>query len=290
MTVIGVDMGGTWLRAAAAGPEGLLTDVRRVPTGSHRPAEAVVADLVDLVDMVSQMAPAVSVGVGVPTTFTADGALSASPNLPNMSGYPLRRELEARLGRSVWLENDARCFALGEWRWGQGAGCGVMVGVTLGTSVGLGIVIGGSIFAGGHGEAGEVFRSPLDVESPRTTGRDLHSALAGAALERAYHRRTGTVLAAAAVGRAARAGDTAARACFEDYGRVVGGALQWICNILDPEVVVLGGAGAADYDLFRPSLELVFGNPQVQITPSRLGERAAILGAATVALMEVQAQ
>jgi len=284
MPVIGVDLGGTRIRAGMVEAGGAVVCLREMATRAERPACEIAADIAALVRAVEAdvrtvgTGAAAPIGVGVPTTIGPDGALAPSPNLPTCAGYPLARELGNLLGRPVVLENDARCFALGEVLAGAARGALIAAGVTLGTSIGLGMVVNGALLRGAHGEAGEIWRSPVDLlaaPGAETAGRadSLHDLLGGHAL--------GTD--AATTARLARCGDAAALAVFARYGERLGAALCWLCDMLDPDVIVIGGAIAASFDLFADHARAVLGARRTLLAASALGDRAAILGAAGVA-------
>jgi len=156
---VGVDLGGTRIRAAAVSSTGTIDKFRQRPTQSDRPAMHIVEDVVELVQEVAPVGLA-GIGVGVPTTLDERGCLRPCLNLPTFGSFNLGAELQTRLNTKVQLENDARCFTLGEWAWGAARGVRIAVGLTLGTSVGLGIVVDGVPFRGAHGDAGEIWRSP----------------------------------------------------------------------------------------------------------------------------------
>ena len=278
MESIGVDFGGTRIRAALVDSQGHLRGWQERLTLASRPPQAIVADLAGLIQAVEREAGLgpLPVGVGLPTTVTPGGPVFPCPNLPTLAhGYPLDRELRTRLGRAVTYDNDARCFTRGEWRWGQGQGLPNMLGLTLGTSVGLGVVCDGRLLAGFRGEAGEIWRSPLTQSS----GRTLHEVLSGAGLAAAAGAKPGDAADAAS---RARAGDTRALQAWEAYGDAVGFALQWVCDVLDPQTVVVGGSIAASWDLFsQPVLQRLAGR-SLSLVTSSLGDHAAVLGAAAL--------
>lgn len=213
----------------------------------------------------------------MPTTVTKNGSLAPCPNLPTMADFALRDVLADRLGRDVSLVNDAAAFALGEWAFGAGIGTQSMVGVTLGTSVGLGIVMDGRVYSGSTGEAGEVWRSPVNL-----TGRErglLHDHLRGSVFVDNYEQRTGIRRSIDEIAALAATGDRDGEATFCAYGSILGRSLAWVSNILDPEVIVLGGSVANSYEVLRPSVLAELRGLRVRLEVSTLGERAAILGA-----------
>jgi glucokinase len=155
-SAVAIDLGGTWIRAGLVREStGIVRDAK-CPTKSSRSAEDIMADMVRLALEVRDHDPVeiAGAGIGVPTTISADGGLDACPNLPSMGGFPLKRRLAEALQLPLILENDAKCFALGEWHFRRGAGLRLLVGMTLGTSVGLGIVMDGKAYRGATGQSG----------------------------------------------------------------------------------------------------------------------------------------
>lgn len=280
MEFIGVDFGGTRLRAALVDSQGRLSGFQERPTDATRPAAQVVEDLASLVRSVeaSNGQHGLPVGVGVPTTVSRGSAIFPCPNLPTFAkGFDLAGALEAALGRPVALDNDARCFTRGELLWGQGRGLPSLLGVTLGTSIGLGLSIGGLVYAGARGEAGEIWRAPVRLDQKGSPS--LHELLCGEAVALGAGVASGGALEAA---NRARAGDPRALAAWRTYGEVLGSALAWVVDVVDPERIVLGGSIAAAFDLFRDPLLRALAGRNTEVVVSVLGDRAALLGAAAL--------
>jgi len=281
-----IDIGGTKTVCAVFGPEGKPLGLTRVPT--H--AEAGPDELLDWIARAFHEAVKNSgvdlslvrrVGVGVPTTLDYEsGCIDPSPNLPTLSEFPLAGELSGRLGMTVRLENDAGCFALGEAAVGAAAGANDCCGITLGTGFGLGVIIDRKLRRGAHGAAGEVWRCPF-------AGDIFESRVSGTAISRHYKEMSGLELEGAAVASRARQGEAAAREVFRSFGADLGQGLSWLINLLDPQVVVLGGSAAESWDLFHvPMLALVeshrIGRNRTRIVRSTLGEAAVLHGAASL--------
>lgn len=280
MSTIGVDLGGTRIRVGAVDEHNEVILLRELPTRSGRAATEIAADIASLVRVVQTETGMTggAIGVGVPTTIDSSGRLVACVNLPTCDGYPLAATLGDMLDTVVQMENDARCFALGEWLGGAARGATIAAGVTLGTSIGLGIVMQGKLMRGAHGEAGEIWRSPTDLSGGHVDA-DLHGLLGGHVL--AHDHLDGPGLA-----RRARDGDRAAVELFIRYGERLGAALCWICDLFDPDIMVVGGAVAASFDLFGDRARLTLGTRRASVVVSTLGDRAAILGAAGLVGME----
>lgn len=246
MIRIGVDFGGTKIEAAALDAAGAVqARVRRPSPTTYDAALETVADLV--AETEAQAGVAVRrVGVGVPGSPSPATGLIRNANSTHLNGRPLQADLERRLGRAVRLANDANCFALSEASDGAAAGAGVVFGAILGTGCGGGVVVDGRPVEGRNGIAGEWGHTPLPWpradEAPGPAcwcGRRgcLELWISGSGLGRSW--RAGAD--GAAVLAAARGGEASAQAALDAYVDRLGRGLAIICDILDPDVIVLGG-------------------------------------------------
>ncbi|MFH1567021.1 MAG: ROK family protein [Gemmatimonadota bacterium] len=278
---IGIDLGGTKLAGVAVDGAGRVTaGPLELPTGRQRPPAAILDDLAALVGRLQSGAgEAEAVGIGIPSTLDASGAFVDCPNLPTMAGVRIREELESRLGRGIALDNDANCFAWGEWRAGAGRGTRTLCGVTLGTGIGMGIVIGGRLHRGRGGSAGEICYAPF------REGRTVEDVVAGPAVAARYRERTGAAVEAREVAARARDGDPAAAAIWREFGEALGFGLCYAVNLLAPDAVVLGGSLAGARDLFEDAMKHLlqrhaYDYPSLRILPAELGAVAGAVGAA----------
>jgi fructokinase len=234
---IGIDLGGTKIEAIALdGSREVLR--RRIPTprGDYAATIAAVASLVHEIGEGS-------VGVGIPGALSRITGLVKNANSTWLIGKPLKQDLEQALQREVRLENDANCFALSEAIDGAGRGAAVVFGVILGTGVGGGVVVAGKLLTGPNAIAGEWGHNPLPAPTPEDLplptcycGRlgCIETYLSGPGLARDYERATGKRLATEEIvsledGALARYEERLAR------------ALASVINVLDPDVIVLGG-------------------------------------------------
>jgi glucokinase len=285
-SAIGVDLGGTWMRATLVHADGRRPRIIRQETGKGRPSGAIVSDIAKLVREIQRSAGSDSlpIGMAVPTTLAADGSLDPCNNLPNMGGYQLGRVLGQRLEHRVHLENDANCYALGEWHAGAGQGCCLLVCLTLGTGIGLGIVYRGEILSGAHGRAGEIWRSPLNLSALSEEPGRLEQIVSGTGLEQLFTQRAGRRANGEEVAALARSNVPEARSVFAELGTTLGRAIRWISDLLDPDRIILGGAVAESMELFSaPMVEACACSPDL-VVKSRLGDLAPLLGAARIAL------
>lgn len=247
---IGVDLGGTKAEAVALAPDGTEAARLRRPTprGDYAGTVGLVAALVAEIE--GRLGPARSVGIGIPGTVSPASGRVKNANSTWLNGRDLTADLEAALGRPVRIANDANCFALSEAADGAAAGAGSVFGVILGTGVGGGLVVEGRLVRGRNAIAGEWGHNPLPYADaaerdarPCWCGRTgcIETFLAGPALERDYRLATGRVLPAAEVPLASARGDAAARALLDTHAERLARALAGVINLIDPDVIVLGG-------------------------------------------------
>jgi fructokinase len=237
MNRIGVDLGGSKIEALALDPSGREVFRKRVPTprGDYGATLAVVASLV-------RDAGEGSVGVGMPGALSNVNGLVKNANSTWLNGRPLQQDLERVVERKIRLENDANCFALSEAMDGAGKGARVVFGVILGTGVGGGIAIDGKIIAGINAIAGEWGHNPLPLPGPADLplpgcycGRAgcVETYLSGPGLSRDHEARTGKRLAPEEIVRDSES--------MNRYAERLARSLATVINVLDPDVIVLGG-------------------------------------------------
>lgn len=250
MIRIGIDLGGTKIAGLALGAAGETLAQCRVATprddyeGTLCAIQAVVKDLEAAVGEKGR------VGVGMPGTISPASGLVKNANSVWLIGRPFREDLEARLGRPVRLANDANCFALSEAADGAGAGADVVFGVIIGTGTGGGVVVRQQVWVGPNAVAGEWGHNPLPWpeagESPGPPcycGRRgcIETFLSGPGLARDHAEHGGERLSAEAIVEGATLGQAECRATLTRYVGRMARALASVINVLDPDVVVLGG-------------------------------------------------
>jgi len=278
---VGVDLGGTTISAGLVrGTE--IVKFARVPTGRTRPPREIFDSIAGIVEDVAGGYPVGGIGIGVPVPAgPSTDALEASENLPTMGGFPLKSELGKRFAVPVSLENDARCMALGEHRAGALRGCLHCACITLGTGLGCGIVIGGSLYRGYRCEAGEIWKIPF--------GRfgSLEKGTSAGGLTAMYERLSGLVLEPEEIHGRFRDGERDAAVAFERYGEEVGGVVVMLLSLLDLERVAIGGGLARSFDAFGDALFRVVDDVcgrecRERVVPAALSDRAAVIGAASL--------
>lgn len=247
---LGVDLGGSKIAGVVLDARGATVAERRVatPAGDYAGTVAAVAALVTALESEAGVRAA-QVGIGTPGAVTAGGVIK-NANSVCLNGQPLQRDLQAALGRELRLANDADCLAISEATDGAAAGAASVFGVILGTGVGGGLVVGGQLVPGANAIAGEWGHNPLAWPSrDELPGPDCWCGkrgcyevwLSGPALAADYARRGGAEVDAATVAAHAEAGEALAGNALQAYADRLARGLAGIINILDPEVIVLGG-------------------------------------------------
>jgi glucokinase len=307
-TAVGVDVGGTKIAAMRVGPDGSILARRTVAT----PADDMTATLDAMVDVARAVsAPdVVAVGIGAAGLVSfATGTLAFAPNLA-WRDAPITEHVGTALGLPTVTDNDANVAAWGEYRFGAGKGSADMLLVTVGTGIGGGIVSGGALFRGAHGFAAEIGHIIVEPGGPLCGCGNYgcwEQVASGHAITRAgrdaAHQYPNSVIAQLAEGdpskvtgqivtEAAERGDQLARGILAEVGRRLGEGIAGLVNVLDPDVVVVGGGAVAAGDLllepartgFTEAVEAVAYRPTVPIVAAALGNDAGAVGAATLAL------
>jgi len=308
---VGIDVGGTKAQAVVLDHAGDVVETAQRPTprGDHS-LEALIDVLIELADEVGHEG---SVGVGVPGLVTRSGVLRAAPNLDGVADFAIAELLSDRLGSDVHVDNDATCATVAEWLLGAGRGTSDMMLVTLGTGIGGGAVANGALLRGANGFAGEFGHMVVDPSGPQCPcGRRgcweryaSGSGLAMLAREAATGHRLRDVVRQAGgdaqavrgehVQAAAREGDPEALAVIDDFSRWVALGLANLTNVLDPEMLVLGGGLASGSDLYLGPIRRWYGEllyqphlrPIPRIEFARWGPLAGAVGAALLAELSV---
>jgi len=247
---IGVDLGGTKIEVIALAPDGATLVRTRVPT----PRDDYDATLQAIVDLVASVEREIgargTVGLGIPGAISPATGYVKNSNSIWLNGRPLAEDLAARLDRPLRFDNDANCFALSEATDGGGAGARAVFGVILGTGTGGGVIIDGRPLVGANAIGGEWGHNPLPWPAPDELpgppcycGRTgcLETFLSGPGLSRDYAAASGSARPAQDVAQLADQGDPAARAALDRHADRLARGLATVINLVDPDVVVLGG-------------------------------------------------
>lgn len=291
---IGVDLGGTKTEVIALGAAGTVLARRR--TASPRGCYAdTLASIVDAVHWAEREAGASgSVGVGTPGSVSAVTGLLRNSNSTWLNGQPLQQDLERCLGRPVRIANDANCFALSEAVDGAGRGAAVVFGVIVGTGTGAGIVVHGRVLQGANGIAGEWGHNPLPWAQPGESpgpacycGRRgcIETFLSGPGMAADHLAVAGQALDARAIAEHAAAGDAACSATLDRHADRMARALAHVINILDPDVIVLGGgvsrvASLRDAVVARWTRHVFSDRADTRLLTAAHGDASGVRGAA----------
>jgi fructokinase len=294
MIRLGIDLGGTKIEIVALAPDGSERFRHRVPT----PQDGYGSVLDAIASLIAAADAAVgirgTIGIGTPGSISRATGLLRGSNSTCLNDKPIGADLESRLGRRVRITNDANCFALSEATDGAGAGAETVFGVILGTGVGAGIVVRGHVLVGPNAIAGEWGHNPMPWPAhderpgpPCFCGLSgcIETFLSGPGLEREHLRSAGRTLSARDIAAGAAKGAVACEASLDHYERRLARALAHVINILDPDVIVLGGGLSNIARLYDrvPRLwgEWVFSDRvDTRIIVHRHGDSSGVRGAA----------
>jgi fructokinase len=290
---IGIDLGGTKIEGIAMRGSDDVARIRvDTPRGDYPATIEAVAAVVEALEERTRSRG--TVGVGIPGTISSVTGLVKNANSVWLIGQPLGPDLERRLGRAVRIGNDANCFAVSEAADGAGSGAEVVFGVIVGTGTGAGIVVRDRVVTGPNGIAGEWGHNPLpwptDEERPGPAcycGRRgcIETFLSGPGLQADFERHTGQRRDPAAIAATAQSGDGPACAALARYEDRMARALAGVVNVLDPDVIVLGGGMSNIAHLYEAVPRLwtpfVFSDTvSTRMVRARHGDASGVRGAA----------
>lgn len=291
---LGIDLGGTKIEIMALDASGKMLLRQRIatPQDDYPATLKAIASLVEATE--KQLGQRGTLGIGIPGAESLATGLIKNANSTCLIGQPLKHDLQALLQREIRLANDANCFALSEAIDGSGRGAPIVFGVILGTGVGGGIVVEQRVLTGANAIAGEWGHNPLplpdtdDLPLPACyCGRRgcIEAYLSGPALSADHARHSGEQLNASDIAERAEHGDGACEASMQRYEKRLGRALAGIINILDPQVIVLGGGLSKISRLYRNLPDCcgphVFSDVfYTRILPPTHGDSSGVRGAA----------
>ena len=290
----GIDLGGTKIAGVVLDASGIEVCRERVatPQGDYQlTLQALVGLVTTLEEKAGQQC---SVGVGMPGSVSRATGLVKNSNSVCLNGQPLRRDLEVLLDRPLRFANDADCFALSEAADGAAAGAAVVFAVIIGTGTGGGLVVNRQLVSGPNGIAGEWGHNPLPWPQPDELpgppcycGRQgcIETWLSGPGLARDHQQTHGVSMDAMTVAQCAELGDTRAAATMQRYVDRMARALASVINIVDPDVIVLGG-GVSNYKRLTEAVpacwgEYVFSDRvDTRLVAAKHGDASGVRGAA----------
>lgn len=285
--VLGIDIGGTKIKVGLVRADGtLVTEPLQMATGTTDPSEKILHRLFLLIEeMLSKCPSAELLGIGLGCTGPLDienGMILECNNLPTLQNYPLRKAIEERFALNVTMNNDANAMILGEALWGAGKEAQTVLGITLGTGLGCAFVQHKRLWNGATASAGEIWTAPY---------RDgiIEEYVSGNAISRLYYERTGEKERAPKVADLARKGDVEALLCWEEFRKALVFVLAWVTNMMDPDVLIVGGSVVHSSDLFWEATESSFRQQicptvarHVQLVPAHFEDNAGFIGAAAL--------
>ncbi|MSO59501.1 MAG: ROK family protein [Ilumatobacteraceae bacterium] len=280
MNAIGIDVGGTKCLGVLVDSDANILAWVRKPTPSTE-------GLIDtLQEIVQELGAAPTIGIGLPGLITPGGVMQAAPNLKNVVELPVATELEKRCGQKVHVENDATSATYAEWKFGAARGATDAAFVGLGTGIGAGFVAGGCLQRGAHGYAGEIGHMVVQVD-----GLECVCGLRGCWERYASGWALGNFAGGVAgeiVAQRAADGDAKMIEVVDVFSKWVAIGLANLANIIDPEVIVIGGGVIESSAVFMPVVQKWFGRllysaqsrTHPRLESAQLGERAGAIGAA----------
>lgn len=297
---IGIDLGGTKIEIVLMDDQGQIVAKKREPTtrGSY---SGIVNQLVGLVEnMEAEQGVFASVGLGVPGSVSAKTGLVRNANTTELNGQPLQRDMCEALKRPVTVSNDANCLALSEATDGAGEDAKTVFAIILGTGAGAGVVVNGQVLMGSNGIAGEWGHNPLpwmtEEEFPGPEcfcGKQgcIETFLSGPGMQNDHLSVTGQNLTAREIALLASEGDLDAMQTLNRYLDRLARALAHICNIIDPDIFVVGGGLSAISQIYQRVPELIgkyaFADQiDVKIVPAQYGDSSGVRGAAWLSIQE----
>jgi glucokinase len=295
--LIGVDFGGTKILTGAMSEKGeILCEPVKIPTNSNGEPEKIINSITDSIELIvkrlgSRVSDVYGIGMGVTGPLDIkNGTILECPQLPTLHFFPLRQTIHDYFGLPVFMNNDANCLIYGETLFGSGIGKNNVVGFTLGTGLGCAIIIDRKILNGFTESAGEIWPSPY------LTGT-IEDFVSGAGVSKIYKEisESGSIASqeksALEIALMAENGDANALITWEEFGNHLAAAISWSINLIDPEIIILGGSITNAFKFFSSSLEK---NLRKHICPvpaemtkieiAKLGANAGFIGAASLAL------
>ncbi|MCP4310530.1 MAG: ROK family protein [Bacteroidetes bacterium] len=277
---IGIDIGGTSMVAARFNESEILHR-SEVPTGADQPAEEIMESLFGAIEKVLT-SEVVGIGIGMPGFMdTESGEILLINNIPSFNGFSVKKAVEKRFGLPVFQNNDANCFALGEAWFGAGKSYNNLVGVTLGTGLGGGIIIQRKIHTGLVGGAGELGCFPFKGGIVEDT--------CSAALFANKYQKSG-----AEFYKAAKAGDKAALSAFDELGKNIGEMLNVVMYILAPEAFIIGGSVAGAWEFLEKPIRAEVDKFPVKLISEKTElvkaqlDNAGLYGAAALCISQME--
>ncbi|MCK4466346.1 MAG: ROK family protein, partial [Bacteroidales bacterium] len=285
--------GGTKIMIGIITPKGkILGKPYTVPTGGNDSEKVIINRIFNSIEKgLSNVQLEITdiSGIGIGATGPLDmkkGLILDCPFLPSLKHFPLRKTIHEKFNVPVFLDNDANSFVLGECYFGTGRGHQIVLGYTLGTGLGCATVINKKIYIGATQHAGEVWPSSY-------RNKTIEDFVSGKGVSRTYQKFTGKRESAREIAQLAYNGDKLAKQTWEQFGENLAHAISWGINIIDPDIVILGGSIANVMDLFTPAMDQFLRKhicpvpaEKTKVVKAQLGDHAGFIGAACLVLQE----
>jgi glucokinase len=287
--IIGVDVGGTKIQAGVINPDGeVISEPVTIATGGNDEGELIYGRIASAIEKVIKnsgfnSSDIIGIGMGVTGPLdTSTGTILECPQLPTMHFYPLRKKISEQFRLPVYMDNDANALLLGESIFGAGKGFRTTLGFTLGTGLGCAIVIDKKLFTGTNGMAGEIWPSPFKDAT-------IEDIVSGRGVSSTYESLTNMINSAKEISNLAREGDSDAKETWNVFGRTLAFAIAWGINMIDPDIVILGGSIANSTDLFYDSMDSFLRKhicpvpaAKTKVVKAALGDNAGFIGSAAL--------
>lgn len=297
---LGIDLGGTKIEGVVLDQDGSILARRRIDTEQEGGYEHILDRIRQIYEMLRKenANEPHTLGIGTPGAISQKTGKLKNSNTLCLNNRLTREELEQKLGRSVFLENDANCFALAEAVLGAGAGYSSVFGVIMGTGCGGGIIMNGRIVRGLQGIAGEWGHMSIDPAGPLCycgSKGCVETFISGGGLEKAFYAAHRQNLRLKEIVERARKGEPRCEAFMNEFHTRFGRSLANLINILDPDIIVLGGGLSNIEELYSAGVEAVgkcvFNDDlTTPIVKNRLGDSAGVIGAALLGKQEQAAR
>lgn len=291
---IGIDLGGSKIEGAVLNKKGELLFRQRVdtPQGNYQATLNAIVNLIHTLE--NEINQSASVGIGSPGAISPASGLLRNSNSVCMNGQPVKQDLEKLLKRKIRISNDANCFALSEAIDGAAKNAALVFGVIIGTGTGAGIVINGQVLTGANAIAGEWGHNPLPWPNENELpGADCYCGkkgctetfLSGPGMSADYQKISGKQCSSKDIVALAEAGELQAENCLQQYENRLARALASIINVLDPNVIVLGG-GMSNIDRLYKNVPQLWGQfvfsdvVNTQLCAPKYGDSSGVRGAA----------
>ena len=313
--VIGIDIGGTNLRGAVVDSKGKILKKYSLSSEANVGIDNLINNLIDLINNLRADFKITGIGIGIPGILDSKkGIITQAPNIKNAANYPIIKVLNSRIKPRLPLviENDANCAAFGEYEFGVGLGLKTLIMITLGTGVGGGIILNGEIWNGAHGMGAEIGHIKIYPDGSKCNcGHrgclESYSSLVGiknmikkGVTENKINKRLLEKIKSTKQDKLpelfyeeAKNGNSFSKRLWEEFGKALGIAISSLTNLLNVEIVVIGGGIANAWQMFIPSTKktvkentLIGPYQKLKISKSKLKDDAGILGAASLILPE----